>query len=157
MTDRKEYVGKLVSTLWRNNVYLLEGSLISHPDEEGVVTYSQWEKQELSMKYSLGEATYLGEEEDHLTSPELALVPMEEEEKPSLCDAVNHPSHYQFFEDVEAIQIIARSLTREQFKGYCMGNKLKYRLRAGEKDNLQQDIDKSNKYSELWEKYKDGV
>lgn len=69
-------------------------------------------------------------------------------------DVVNSPSHYAFFDDVEAIEIIASSMTVEQFKGYCMGNKLKYRLRAGAKDDLQQDIDKSNKYSELFEQHK---
>ena len=69
-------------------------------------------------------------------------------------DPVNHPQHYQFFPELEAIEVIARSTTREQFYGYCLGNRLKYRLRAGNKDKLEQDIDKSDKYLELYEKYK---
>ena len=69
-------------------------------------------------------------------------------------DVVNSPKHYQFFTDLEAIEVIARSMTREQFYGYCLGNRLKYRLRAGNKDKLEQDIAKSDKYLELYEKHK---
>lgn len=70
-------------------------------------------------------------------------------------DVVEKPKHYQFFDGVEAIELIAASMTQDQFYGYCLGNKLKYRLRAGEKDDLQQDINKSNKYEELYELHKD--
>ena len=70
-------------------------------------------------------------------------------------DAVNSPKHYQFFPDLEAIEIIARSMTQEQFYGYCLGNRLKYRLRAGNKDKLEQDIAKSDKYLELFEQHKE--
>lgn len=69
-------------------------------------------------------------------------------------DAVNSPQHYQFFPDLEAIEVIARSMTRDQFYGYCLGNRLKYRLRAGNKDKLEQDIAKSDKYLELYEQHK---
>ena len=69
-------------------------------------------------------------------------------------DAVNSPKHYQFFPDLEAIVVIARSMTQEQFYGYCLGNRLKYRLRAGNKDKLEQDIAKSDKYLELYEQHK---
>lgn len=61
-------------------------------------------------------------------------------------DPVNHPSHYQLFPGQEAIDIIRAALTDEEFRGYCKGNALKYRLRAGEKGDTQQDIDKSNWY-----------
>lgn len=69
-------------------------------------------------------------------------------------DPVNQPQHYQFFPDLEVIEVIARSTTQEQFYGYCLGNRLKYRLRAGNKDKLEQDIAKSDKYLELYEQYK---
>lgn len=75
-------------------------------------------------------------------------------EKPNSSDAVNKPSHYQFFEGVEVIEIIASSMTREQFKGYCLGNRIKYRLRAGNKDKLEQEIAKSDKYVELYDEHK---
>lgn len=73
---------------------------------------------------------------------------------PKAPDAVNSPKHYQFFPDLEAIEVIARSMTQEQFYGYCLGNRLKYRLRAGNKDKLEQDIAKSDKYSELYEQHR---
>ncbi|HBM2443541.1 TPA: DUF3310 domain-containing protein [Enterobacter hormaechei subsp. xiangfangensis] len=74
--------------------------------------------------------------------------------KAAALDPVNQPQHYQFFPDLEAIEVIARSTTQEQFYGYCLGNRLKYRLRAGNKDKLEQDIAKSDKYLELYEEYK---
>lgn len=69
-------------------------------------------------------------------------------------EAVNSPKHYQFFPELEAIEVIARSMTQEQFYGYCLGNRLKYRLRAGNKDKLEQDIAKSDKYLELYYQHK---
>lgn len=69
-------------------------------------------------------------------------------------DVVNKPSHYQFFEGVEVIGIIASSMTCEQFKGYCLGNRIKYRLRAGNKDDIAQEIAKSDKYVELYDEHK---
>lgn len=66
-------------------------------------------------------------------------------------DPVNNPKHYEVAPGVEAIDIIEAALTPEQFKGYCLGNVLKYRLRAGKKDKLQQDIDKANTYSAMME------
>ena len=69
-------------------------------------------------------------------------------------DAVDKPQHYQVFPDKEAIEIIASSMTTEQFYGYCLGNFLKYRLRIGAKDEVQQELGKSNRYKELYEKHK---
>lgn len=69
-------------------------------------------------------------------------------------DEVHSPQHYQVFPDKEAIEIIASSMTTEQFYGYCLGNFLKYRLRIGAKDEVQQELGKSNKYKELYEKHK---
>lgn len=74
--------------------------------------------------------------------------------EPQERDVVKSPSHYQFFPDVEAIEIIASSMTEEMFRGYCIGNRLKYRLRAGNKDKLEQDIAKSDFYIELFNKHR---
>lgn len=68
-------------------------------------------------------------------------------------DAVHHPKHYEVFPGVEAIEIIAASMTKEEWAGYCKGNMLKYRLRAGKKDALEQDIAKAQTYVELYDKY----
>lgn len=65
-------------------------------------------------------------------------------------DAVSKPKHYMIG-DKEAIEIIKASLTPEQYKGYCLGNVLKYRLRAGKKDDLEQDIEKANQYERMYE------
>lgn len=77
----------------------------------------------------------------------------EELPTPKAPDAVNSPKHYQFFPGLEAIEVIARSMTQEQFYGYCLGNRLKYRLRAGNKGKQEQDIAKSDKYLELYEQH----
>ena len=50
---------------------------------------------------------------------------------------VKNPKHYQLIEGIESIDIIARSMTVEQFRGFCLGNILKYRIRAGKKDTLE--------------------
>ena len=79
-------------------------------------------------------------------------------DKPQDIDGVRTPSHYMLFDDIEAIEVIARSMTREQFKGYCFGNILKYRLRAGKKSELaylEKDMAKAGFYGELYEKHKD--
>lgn len=74
--------------------------------------------------------------------------------------AVHSPKHYAVFDggefddlDLEAIECIARTMTVTEFGGYCKGNILKYRLRAGKKDKLEQDIDKVNKYQEIFTKF----
>ena len=76
---------------------------------------------------------------------------------PTSDDGVKSPSHYQLFEGVEAIEVIARSMTQEMFKGYCLGNILKYRLRAGKKSELatlEKDMAKATFYLELYTKHK---
>lgn len=67
-------------------------------------------------------------------------------------DNVNHPKHYKCFPDMESIDVIQAALTPEEFNGFCKGNFLKYRMRAGDKDLLEQDIAKSNWYRD---KYKE--
>ena len=69
-------------------------------------------------------------------------------------DMVTQPKHYEFFDDIEAITIIARSMTEKQFAGYCMGNALKYRLRAGKKFNTEEDLKKAEYYKELFQKHR---
>lgn len=72
-------------------------------------------------------------------------------------DDVRQPSHYQVFPDVESIEIIARSMTVAEFKGFCLGNVLKYRLRAGKKSELatmEKDLKKADFYKELFEQHK---
>ena len=70
-----------------------------------------------------------------------------------MSDPVNKPHHYMLFADgTEAIDVIRAALTPEEFAGYCKGNVLKYRLRAGKKDKLEQDIAKANTYADMLER-----
>lgn len=72
-------------------------------------------------------------------------------------DDVRTPNHYMLFEDVESIQVIARTMTVAEFKGFCLGNVLKYRLRAGKKSELatiEKDLAKADFYKELFTKHK---
>jgi hypothetical protein len=64
-------------------------------------------------------------------------------------DVVKHPSHYALFPDTEAITVIRKTLSREEYIGYLKGNSLKYRLRAGKKDDALQDLAKAEKYEEF--------
>lgn len=72
-------------------------------------------------------------------------------------DGVRKPSHYQVFEGVESIEIIARSMTVSEFRGFCLGNVLKYRLRAGKKSEMatmEKDLNKAAFYQELFDLHK---
>jgi len=64
-------------------------------------------------------------------------------------DVVNYPSHYRAL-PIEVIYIIEKVLTEEEFRGFCLGNIIKYRMRAGLKDPeaIVQDIEKANWYME---------
>ena len=70
-----------------------------------------------------------------------------------MSDQVKNPKHYQILDGVESIEIIARSMTVEQWHGFCLGNILKYRIRAGKKGDLAEDIAKADFYQELYEKH----
>lgn len=88
----------------------------------------------------------------------LEVTPTDDQPSAESIEGVTKPSHYMLFDDIEAIEVIARSMTREQFKGYCFGNILKYRLRAGKKSELaylEKDMAKAGFYGELYEKHKD--
>ena len=63
-----------------------------------------------------------------------------------MTDEINSPSHYMLFPGMEAIDVIRAALTPEEFAGYCKGNALKYRLRAGEKGPVEKCIAKANWY-----------
>ena len=71
-------------------------------------------------------------------------------------DQVNSPQHYADHYPVEVIEMIKavfKSVFGDEwevaFKGYMLGNELKYRLRAGfkEPDKIEQDIQKSLWYN----------
>ena len=69
-------------------------------------------------------------------------------------DNIKKPSHYQILDGCESIEVIASAMSTSAFHGYCLGNIIKYRLRAGNKDDLAQDIGKANFYKELYDIHK---
>ncbi len=70
------------------------------------------------------------------------------EEQAEYETVVDHPEHYQQY-PLEVIEIIHLILGDEGFKSYCLGNEIKYRLRAGFKSNSDEDIAKAMKYREF--------
>lgn len=57
---------------------------------------------------------------------------------------VHEPTHYEIFPGTQVIEVIKSVLTEEEFKGFCKGNILKYRLR--DKQDREEDYEKSKKY-----------
>lgn len=105
---------------------------------------------------TLGEIRAMDPRKSKPEEPEV--TPTDDQPSAESIEGVTKPSHYMLFDDIEAIEVIARSMTREQFKGYCLGNILKYRLRAGKKSELaylEKDMAKAGFYGELYEKHKD--
>ncbi len=68
---------------------------------------------------------------------------VEQDEK----DNIN-PSHYLDTYPFEVIELIKKALTYDQFIGFCLGNEIKYRMRAGVKNSktLEEDILKAEWY-----------
>ena len=60
-------------------------------------------------------------------------------------DPVNSPSHYNML-DIEAIDLIEMSMTKDEFQGYLKGNALKYIIRYKHKGHPKQDIAKGLLY-----------
>jgi hypothetical protein len=74
-----------------------------------------------------------------------------------MVDMVNRPPHY-LQGGIEAIDVIASRLTKEEFIGYLKGCKMKYDLRYPFKSSFEQDLEKSEWYkNKLLEIMKDEV
>jgi hypothetical protein len=74
-----------------------------------------------------------------------------------MVDMVNRPPHY-LQGGIEAIDVIASRLTKEEFIGYLKGCKMKYDLRYPFKSSFEQDLEKSEWYKDkLLEVMKDEV
>lgn len=66
-------------------------------------------------------------------------------------EVVDHPTHYNAGE-FEAIDVIADAGFGE---GFCLGNALKYILRARHKENYTEDLEKAAWYLNYWLDNKD--
>ena len=62
---------------------------------------------------------------------------------------IQHPAHYTAY-PVEVINMIREVLVAEYgeqgFEAYCLGNEIKYRMRAGLKGDVAEDIGKAEQY-----------
>lgn len=106
-------------------------------------------------KITLGEIRAMDPRKSNLDKQEVTTT--DDQPYAKAIDDVRKPSHYQVFDGVESIEIIARSLTVSEFRGFCMGNVLKYRLRAGKKSELatmEKDLNKAAFYQELFDQHK---
>lgn len=63
-------------------------------------------------------------------------------------ETVNHPAHYTAY-PVEVIDMVRLILGEEGFQAYCLGNEIKYRMRAGLKGDAAEDLAKAMKYKEF--------
>jgi hypothetical protein len=59
--------------------------------------------------------------------------------------------HYQLWPGIEALDVMAGTLSREEFIGFLKGNILKYQLRLGKKNGepSEKDIQKINTYKQI--------
>lgn len=80
------------------------------------------------------------------------LAPKEEEEE--VKDTAYHDGHYKDCV-LEPIIVMQGLLSSEQFEGFLLGNALKYRLRAGHKENALSDIDKALRYEQWLKEFKE--
>lgn len=128
---------------------------------EGFVGYIVEDKLNVLFEYAVSKEfthdviEYFREDELELLSVASVNKKLELPVKPTVYDTpkpdvINSPKHYSVFESVEAIQVIASSMTQDQFYGYCLGNILKYRLRAGGKDDVMQELGKADRYQGLY-------
>lgn len=48
---------------------------------------------------------------------------------------------------LQPIEIMQKLMTKQQFLGFLIGNVIKYRLRAGHKEDAEKDLNKARQYS----------
>jgi hypothetical protein len=65
-------------------------------------------------------------------------------------DVINHPQRYGGDTEYECIKVLEHWFDKEQFKGFCIGNALKYLCRLGKKDDEIQELKKASWYIERY-------
>lgn len=58
-------------------------------------------------------------------------------------------NHYLIFKGLEALGVIKNSLSFEEFRGFVKGNILKYQLRLGKKDLIENETKKIKYYQNI--------
>lgn len=72
-----------------------------------------------------------------------------------MSDAVNHPSHYNKEGRKECIVEMLEKFGPVAVYWFCVLSSYKYNYRAGDKDDLQQDLDKAHWFDEYATKLKE--
>lgn len=141
--DMKGVVGTIVRVDRDDDTYLLRISSADYPGVGWAMTGTESE-----LPHGLV-STYAND--DHYTfywvgASQIVLRNTTEEEE--VKETEYHDAHYKdcVFEPITVMQEL---MSREQFKGFLMGNVLKYRLRAGHKESILSDIYKASRY-EQW-------
>lgn len=75
-------------------------------------------------------------------------------EKQQPDEQVKDPKHYDWFPNTNVLTIMATSSTEAEWRGFCRNTALKYRLRLGKKDDLEQELSKADNYCAVFEQYK---
>lgn len=65
---------------------------------------------------------------------------------PPATEPVHHPSHYGGDSVHETIKCLKAWLTPDEFRGFCLGNAVKYLSRAGKKGDRASDFGKAAVY-----------
>ena len=66
-----------------------------------------------------------------------------------MCNAIDPKSSYYDAGGISTMEIIKAKLTPEQFKGYLLGNQIKYACRLNHKGDPSRDAEKSANYARL--------
>jgi len=66
-----------------------------------------------------------------------------------MSNKVKNPNvlHYEIYPNVEAIDIMKKMLSKDEYIGYLKGNILKYQLRLGKKDDVTKELVKIKDYT----------
>jgi hypothetical protein len=70
-----------------------------------------------------------------------------------MIDNVNNPPHYKQGK-IECIEAIQSALTKEEFRGYCKGNAMKYIWRERHKGGTE-SLEKAQWYLSTWLAYEE--
>lgn len=73
-----------------------------------------------------------------------------------MTQAKDPKSRYYDAGGIETLDIIKAKLTPEQFKGWLLGNCIKYSCRANHKEDFNRDIEKTSFYSRVLKKIEGG-
>lgn len=73
------------------------------------------------------------------------------EEEPNTETIERKEAHYELWPNMEALDVMAMTLSLEEFIGFLKGNILKYQLRLGKKEgeSVEKDLQKINTYKKI--------